>query len=160
MEKQVIFIDHSLLLNPAKGNARQSFSVPAKGNARQSAGKIIGDALCKRWEALLGVKKKITCSRNAYNSMAKGSGIAFLCSQQPQYPHHPCLEEMPHLQPSQEESSSSSTPLILQQPELEQSQNVEINEDVNFGDDLLVDFDLDFDFEQVILTDDYHLSNK
>ncbi|KAK4849835.1 hypothetical protein QYF36_001273 [Acer negundo] len=79
---------------------------------------------------------------------------------QPQYHHHPCLEEMPHLQPSQEESSSSSTPLILQQPELEQSQNVEINEDVNFGDDLLVDFDLDFDFEQVILTDDYHLSNK
>ncbi|KAK0602303.1 hypothetical protein LWI29_032121 [Acer saccharum] len=62
-------------------------------------------------------------------------------------PPPPCLEEMPHLQPSQEESSSSSTPLILQHPELEQSQNVEINEDVNFGDDLLVDFDLDFDFD-------------
>ncbi|TXG66215.1 hypothetical protein EZV62_007490 [Acer yangbiense] len=45
MEKQVIFIDHSSLLNPRKGNARQSFSVPAIGNARQSAGKIIGDAL-------------------------------------------------------------------------------------------------------------------
>ncbi|KAI9186949.1 hypothetical protein LWI28_022584 [Acer negundo] len=45
LEKQVIFIDHSSLLTPAKGNARQSFSVPAKGNARQSAGKIIGDAL-------------------------------------------------------------------------------------------------------------------
>ncbi|KAK1581421.1 hypothetical protein Q3G72_005892 [Acer saccharum] len=62
-------------------------------------------------------------------------------------PPPPCLEEMPHLQPSQEESSSSSTPFILQHPELEQSQNVEINEDVNFGDDLLVDFDLDFDFD-------------
>ncbi|KAL5770445.1 hypothetical protein ACOSP7_014599 [Xanthoceras sorbifolium] len=68
------------------------------------------------------------------------------------------LEEVP-TQPSQEESSLS-TPSILQHPEFEQSQNVESNEkpgnieDVNFGE-LLVDFDL----EQVILTDYQTSSN-
>ncbi|KAK3197930.1 hypothetical protein Dsin_021345 [Dipteronia sinensis] len=55
------------------------------------------------------------------------------CNAATPVPPTPCLEEMPHLQPSQEESSSSSTPLILQHPELEQSRNVEINEDVNFA---------------------------
>ncbi|KAH7571774.1 hypothetical protein JRO89_XS04G0138000 [Xanthoceras sorbifolium] len=68
------------------------------------------------------------------------------------------LEEVP-TQPSQEESSLS-TPSILQHPEFKQSQNVESNEkpgnieDVNFGE-LLVDFDL----EQVILTDYQTSSN-
>ncbi|KAK2638077.1 hypothetical protein Ddye_025872 [Dipteronia dyeriana] len=45
------------------------------------------------------------------------------CNAATPVPPPPCLKEMPHLQPSQEESSSSSTPVILQHPELEQSRS-------------------------------------